>query len=280
VQAWGFDHGERRGEANIPKEELARWTQHPTSISQLVIKGAVSAHSTRDANPPASASPLPFPDSGSGSVSGLSGHPLAGPVEDGADSGDREVGATDPRLLIDLGAIAKGRTVDLAAAALRAHGLTNFIVNAGGNLRAVGTAAGRPWKVAIQNPRGAGALAWLSVQGDESLSTSGDYQRFVTIEGRRYQHILDPRTGWPITGTEAVTVIATNATLADAASTALFVAGRDWPAVARSLGVTQVLRIDDRGQIEATRSLANRLKFTIDSTPAAGPQPTVRIVDL
>jgi thiamine biosynthesis lipoprotein len=250
VQAWSFDHGERTGEANIPQEEIARWRAHPTSISELV-----------------------FYDSASANVGNSSDRSVR---RAGGSVSDHRVGAVDPQLLIDLGAIAKGRAVDLAVQMLRARGLDNFIVNAGGNLRAVGSAAGRPWKVAIQNPRGAGALAWLTAAGDESLSTSGDYQRFVTIDGRRYQHIMDPRSGWPVAGTEAITVIAKDATLADAASTALFVAGRDWPELARALGITQVLRIDDRGQIEVTRPLAARLQFA----PQPNQDSPIRVVDL
>jgi thiamine biosynthesis lipoprotein len=95
------------------------------------------------------------------------------------------------------------------------------------------------------------------------------------INGRRYQHILDPRSGWPVTGTEAVTVIAGDATLADAASTALFVAGTQWPGVARALGITQVLRIDSAGRFEATPQLASRLRFV-----RTGEEKKLRIVPL
>jgi thiamine biosynthesis lipoprotein len=104
------------------------------------------------------------------------------------------------------------------------------------------------------------ALAWLEL-GDESVSTSGDYERFAIVSGKRIHHLLDPHTGRPAEHTIAVTVIAKDATLADAASTAVFIAGPErWRQVAHALGVGQVLRIDASGQVQVTAQLHARLQ--------------------
>jgi thiamine biosynthesis lipoprotein len=143
---------------------------------------------------------------------------------------------------------------------LQRYGIQNAIVNAGGNLRALGNNNSRPWRVAIRDPRAVRALAWLELQ-DESVSTSGDYERFFLVGGKRVHHLLDPNTGHPADHTIAVTVIASDATLADAASTALFIAGpNQWRDVARSLGIDLVLRVDASGQVQVTAKLQARLQ--------------------
>ena len=119
----------------------------------------------------------------------------------------------------------------------------------------------RPWRVGIRDPRAVRTLAWLELN-DESVATSGDYERFFLVNGKRIHHLLDPRTGRPAGHTIAVTVIANDATLADAASTALFIAGPDqWQNVARAMGVDQALRVDASGQIQVTRKLQARLQL-------------------
>jgi len=129
---------------------------------------------------------------------------------------------------LDLGAIAKGYAVDLAYNALLQKGYTNMLVDLGGNLRAIGEAApGRGgWRTGIRNPfvEGSCAAQFLLTNG-EAVATSGNYERFVEIKEVRYAHIMDGRTGVPVTGIAGVTVIAPSAMLADALSTTLFVLG-------------------------------------------------------
>ncbi len=177
---------------------------------------------------------------------------------------DRIVSSRRRDLLLDLGAIGKGRAVDIGMEILKQHGFGNALINAGGNLRAIGAAAAAPqrlWRVAIRNPRGKEPIAWLELRGDESLSTSGDYERFGIRGAERVNHIVDPRTGRSATHTVAVTVVASDATLADASSTAIFVAGpRAWRTVARGMGIRQVLRVSTLGDIEVSRELAARLR--------------------
>lgn len=170
-------------------------------------------------------------------------------------------------LRIDLGAIGKGRAVDLTIDHLRRQGITRALVNAGGNLRAIGqTAEGnapRPWRIAIKHSRNAEALGSVTLGNDESVSTSGDYERFAIIAGRRAHHLLDPTTGRPAEHTSAVTVFAKDATLADAASTAIFIAGpARWPAIAQQMGISEVLRIDASGAVQVSRALYSRLRVS------------------
>ncbi|HPB10517.1 MAG TPA: FAD:protein FMN transferase [Kiritimatiellia bacterium] len=133
-----------------------------------------------------------------------------------------------PGMQLDFGAIAKGYAVDLAWERLKAAGHTNLLIDLGGNLRALGEAApGRGgWRTGVRNPFQAHALAGKFLMRDgEAVATSGNYERFVEIDGLRYAHIMDGRTGQPVTGMAGVTVIAPDAATADALSTALFILG-------------------------------------------------------
>lgn len=168
-----------------------------------------------------------------------------------------------PGVTWDFGAIAKGAIIDEIGARLVAAGFDDHLVNAGGNLKASGRHGERPWRIGIRAPRGGPAelLASLQTEAAEGIVTSGDYERFFEHGGRRYHHILDPQSGAPARGLQAVTVVAPEALLADAASTALFVAGPDrWPSMAEALGVQQVLVVDDEGRAAATPALAARLR--------------------
>jgi thiamine biosynthesis lipoprotein len=132
------------------------------------------------------------------------------------------------RMSINLGGIAKGYAVDRAARILRDRGLTDFIIQAGGDLYVGGSKGGQKWRVGIRDPRGARDETFaLTELEDRTFSTSGDYERGFVKDGIRYHHILDPRTGHPARQVRSVTVIASDAMTADAWSTALFVLGPD-----------------------------------------------------
>ncbi len=134
----------------------------------------------------------------------------------------------DARCLLDFGAIAKGYAIDRGIAILRQHGIHNAIINAGGDIRLIGSHGDRPWRIGIRHPRKHNdVIAALNLQGDVSIVTSGDYERFFIDGGKRYHHLLNPTTGWPASGSQSATVIASNAALADAWSTALFVQGKN-----------------------------------------------------
>jgi len=181
---------------------------------------------------------------------------------------DGTVRCANTAVRLDFGAFAKGYGVDRAMERLRALGIDNAVINAGGDLRAIGRRDGRPWRIGVRHPRAPGALARLEVAGDESVFTSGDYERHFEWQDTRYHHIIDPRTGWPSRGATAATVVHADATTADAAATALMVAGAGaWPAVAARLGVTEALVITADLAAEMTPAMERRLKFVAE--PAA-----------
>jgi FAD:protein FMN transferase len=170
--------------------------------------------------------------------------------------------AGDAPLQIDLGGFLKGVAVDRAVALLRERGIEHAIVNAGGDLRAIGRRGERPWRIGVRAPRDNRVLAAIEVDGDEAVFTSGDYERYFEYRGRRFHHILDPRSGYPTEGITSATVLHPDGGLADAAATALMVAGpEDWPAVAAELGVTAVMVVLADGSIELTEAMRPRAWF-------------------
>jgi len=174
----------------------------------------------------------------------------------------------NPAVQLDFGAIGKGYGIDFAIAHLRELGIRNAIVNSGGDLRAIGSKGGKPWRIAIRGADGKGVLGEVDVRGDESVFTSGDYERVFEWQGKRYHHILDPRTGYPARGTHSVTVIHSDAAIADAAATALFVAGpEDWPRIAAQLGVDQVLLVDSDNLVHMTPAMAARVHLSDPDRP-------------
>ncbi len=188
-------------------------------------------------------------------------HPRLGDL---AISGTHVTG-TNPAVRLDLGGYAKGYALDKAAAYLRSQGVKNALINIGGNILALGDKGGTPWRVGIQHPRRAGALATLELKDGEAIGTSGDYQRFFEWNGKRYCHLIDPRTGWPADQTQAVTVIARGehaGTISDVASKPLFISGPGrWPELASRLGITDALFVGADGGISVTPSMAARLTW-------------------
>jgi len=173
----------------------------------------------------------------------------------------------NPAVRYDLGAFAKGYAIDRAIERLREFGIENAIVNAGGDLRAIGQHGERPWRVGIRQPRQAGILASLEITGDTSVFTSGDYERYFEVDGKRYHHIIDPRSGYPADQTISVTVVHDNAATADAAVTALFVAGpEDWVEIAKNMHIKLVMLIDTEGVIHMNPAMQSRIRFEPDVT--------------
>jgi thiamine biosynthesis lipoprotein len=179
-----------------------------------------------------------------------------------------QVRSLNPVLQLDMGGSHKGYAVDKAIEALRALGIHNAIVNAGGGLHAIGAHGDRPWRVGIRHPAQPGIIASLEMRADESVHTSGNYERYFDYQGKRYHHILDPRTGYPAEGVLSVTVVHPNGTVADAADDALFVAGlQGWREIARRMGITQVMLIDADMTVHMTPQMAERIRMEIDPPP-------------
>lgn len=138
-----------------------------------------------------------------------------------------------PGVRIDLGGIAKGYAVDVAAESLAAHGVANALVDLTGNMFARGhSATGPGWRIGIRDPRDRLAHFATLTLSDEAISTSGKYEQFVAANGDTFGHIMDPRTGRPSSGLLSVTVVSKSAFTCDAWDTPLFVLG---PATAREL---------------------------------------------
>jgi thiamine biosynthesis lipoprotein len=141
------------------------------------------------------------------------------------DEQNNTVTLTDPAMTLDVGAIAKGYAVEMVARSLEEQGMTGYVINVGGNVRTVGTKGdGDAWTAGIENPtedEDDPYLAYLSLAG-ESLVTSGSYQRYYVVDGKRYHHIIDPATLMPSEGFLSVSIVCQSSADGDALSTALF----------------------------------------------------------
>jgi len=179
------------------------------------------------------------------------------------------ISSRNPAVALDFGGYLKGVALDRAIDVLWRHDISNALVNIGGNVMALGSKGGTPWRVGIQHPRATTPLATLDLKDGEAIGTSGDYQRYFELDGKRYCHLIDPRSGAPAAGTQAVTVLIPPRPEAgmwsDWASKPIFIAGADWRAMAQRLGLTQVLRIDAAGKIEVTDALRPRLTMAAGS---------------
>ena len=132
-----------------------------------------------------------------------------------------------PGSSVDVGAFAKGYAVERISAGLEAQGYTDFAANVGGNLRVSGDAAGAPWTLSVRDPAG-GTVGRIERSGSLSLVTSGSYERYYTVDGVRYHHIIDPDTNAPAAfGWASVSVLSADAGVADVLSTALFCLTRE-----------------------------------------------------
>jgi thiamine biosynthesis lipoprotein len=154
---------------------------------------------------------------------------------------------------IDLGGIAKGYAVDAAFDTLVEAGHRDILVNLGGNMRGRGRAApGRSWRVGVRHPFDRSKLVGsVALPDGWAVATSGNYERFVEIDGQRYAHIMDPRSGLPVQGMAGVTVLSRRGVEADALSTALFVVGMaPAGALIERIPDCEALLIPDRRPIE------------------------------
>jgi thiamine biosynthesis lipoprotein len=144
---------------------------------------------------------------------------------------------------LDFGGVAKGYATDSAAAVLKRMGVRNAVVSCGGDIYCIGKRSGSGmWNVGIQHPRNRRKMLFRMEIEDMAVDTSGDYEKYYFVKGRRYSHIIDPRTGYPIgDGIISATVVARDAVTADMLATALCVLGR------RGLGV--VNRIEGAGAL-------------------------------
>lgn len=173
---------------------------------------------------------------------------------------------------LGLGGIAKGYIVDKMAAALRKAKLTSFLVQAGGDLYGAGKKPdGTPWVSGVQDPRGKqGQFFALIELEDHAFSTAGDYARSYLIDGKRYHHIIDPRTGYPAAACRSVTIWAPSALLADAIDDAVFILGPEagLKLVESTEGVGAVI-VDAKNQVHVSERI--KTKVRVNSQPTDAP---------
>ena len=150
---------------------------------------------------------------------------------------------------LDFGGIVKEYAADRAGTLLLDLGITHGLVNLGGDIRVLGPHPdGRAWTIGIRHPRRPDALLGNLLVRQGALATSGDYERCLEIDGRRYGHILDPRTGWPVEGLAAVSVLAPSCLVAGSASTIAMLKAQEGPAWLAGLGLEH-LWVDGTGRI-------------------------------
>ena len=174
---------------------------------------------------------------------------------------------------INLSAIAKGYAVDALGTLLRSQGMENFLIEIGGELITSGTRFGELWKVAIETPdsdqRAVQQLVHL--QGAEALATSGNYRNYFESGGKRYQHIIDPTTGYPgDTGVVSVSVLAPDCATADAYATAFMLLGEQESfALASRLGLEVIMLLQQQGELvtRATQGFTHRFVASEISSP-------------
>jgi len=161
-----------------------------------------------------------------------------------------------------LGGIAKGYAVDRCAAVLRAQGLHDFMVQAGGDLYVAGRKGSARWMVGVRDPRGGprDIIARMPIE-DHAFSTAGDYERGFVMNGKRYHHIIDPKTGYPATASRGVTIFAPTAFLADGLDDAVFILGpkKGMDLVASFPDCATVI-VDAHNQVWMSKSLEGKLQ--------------------
>jgi len=175
----------------------------------------------------------------------------------------------DKGMAINLGGIAKGYAVDRAAAILKAAGFKDALVQAGGDLMCLGNKFGKPWTTGIRDPRGPrdAVFAVMKLE-DHAFSTAGDYERFFFLNGKRYHHILDPKTGQPANASKSVTIYAPNAFLADAVDDAVFIMGwKKGIEMVESLPDVGAVVVDAEGKVHMSKRVEGRVSILQEPTP-------------
>ncbi len=182
-----------------------------------------------------------------------------------------------PGMQLDFGGVVKEYAADRVAEVARLLGAESGLVDLGGDIRVIGPRPnGEPWRVGIRDPRAPERAIAAVALFDGGITTSGDYERFMMVDGRRYAHLLDPRTGWPVEGLRSATVVAPKCVIAGSATTIALLkgdAGADW---LDALGLPN-LRVDERGVVsgELARPVA-AAHVHAERAPAAIPAAPAR----
>jgi len=269
IKLWGFQADEFK--ARLPDEkQIAALVAKRPQMSDLVflpsLLGGEGLGEKGDLRG-TTRSPRPSDETTSHSVKPQVRGQAAG--YPGSGRGER-VRSNNPAVLLDLGGYAKGYALDKAAMLLKQQGVHNALINIGGNVLALGQHGDRSWRVGIQHPRKLGPIATLELHDGEAIGTSGDYQRFFELGGKRYCHLIDPRNGQPKHGVQAVTILTHGphaGTLSDASSKPLFLSGSaGWREAARKMKLPEALLIDSEGVVHLSAAMQKRLEFEDKAT--------------
>lgn len=179
------------------------------------------------------------------------------------DRTDNTIRFKQPGTALDLGGVAKGYAVDKAVSVLKSNDIKSALVTTGSTTTVIGQKPGdTPWTIGIKNPRKENATIGILKPANKSISTSGDYQSYFVKDGKRYHHILDPKTGQPSRKCMSVTVITSKScTEADILSTAFFIMG--YPKsleLLRKIDDTDAVIVDAQGKVHATPGLRYEIK--------------------
>ena len=174
------------------------------------------------------------------------------------DVENQTVRISDPKASIDVGALGKGYATERAAEYLESIGATSYVLNIGGNIRIIGTKPdGSGWKTGIKNPQNPSTYSKYLILSNTSCVTSGNYERYYTVNGERYHHIIDKDTLMPSDFFSSVTILTSDSGLADALSTALFsMSYEDGLEIINKIGGVEVVWITTDGTIYTTDGIA------------------------
>ncbi len=188
---------------------------------------------------------------------------------------ERPVLALGEGMQVDFGGYVKEYAADRVAALCHEAGVHHGLVDLGGDLALLGPHPdGAPWRVGIRHPRAPERAIASVALARGAIASSGDYERFMIVDGKRYAHILDPRTGWPVEGLAGVSVVADHCLVAGTATTVAMLKGRvEGPAWLEALGLPH-LRIDQN--LAVAGSLAASAALSRETTTSSGSKPSRR----
>lgn len=184
----------------------------------------------------------------------------------------QQVGSRNPHVQLDFGALAEGVAAAESIEILVRHRIRHALIGMGGDVVALGDGDGTPWRVGLRDPFG-GVLGSVELGDGEALFSTGNYNKFrESPSGARWSHILDPRTGYPARGAAAVVVLDDDPVRADAAATALFVAGpAGFERLARRMRLGCVLMVTEENEILVTVAMKARVQLLRDPVPLGAP---------
>lgn len=183
------------------------------------------------------------------------------------------VSCNNPAVRIDMGAYAKGYALTLFMDYLKVQGVRSALINVGGDLFTLGDNQGKPWRIAIRSPWGDKPMAEILASHNESIVTSGVYERaFKNAQGEQFHHVINPKTGQPGNHFVSVTVMHADPMVADAAATALLVSDQEtWIRIAQKMGISLVILVDKYGKVSVSESMQERITWfeTLPTTEVA-----------